>query len=150
MIGLVILLGGGTVAVVRVATDQTNSVTLSAVVGRWERPGDKPLSGFQTNPTVLTISPDGRFTFSAGIQMNFPANGRPPGGDTGAGFPDFSSAHFDCNGKIELMEDHFTLRSTAGPCGTVDATLSGDGNTLDIGLANGSKNWSMALTKAGS
>lgn len=139
VIGLVILLGGGTVAAVGIATDQANPVALSSVVGRWERPGDKPLSGFgfQTGPMILTISPDGRFEFSAaGMQMNFPEGERSPVGGAGAGFPVFP---VDCKGTVEPEEDHFTLRSTAGQCGTVEAKLSADGSILDVG--------STALTK---
>lgn len=147
VIGLVILLGGGTVAAVVVATDQANPVALRSVVGRWERPGDKPLPGFQTSPTILTIFPDGRFTFSAGIQMNFPAGERSPGGGTGAGFPDFSGIRIDCNGTVEPKEGHFTLRPTAGQCGTVEAELSADGSILDVGLSNGSRDGSTAFTK---
>jgi hypothetical protein len=81
VIGLVILVEG-TVAAVRIATDQANPVTLNSAVGRWGRPGDKPLSGFQTSSTILAISPDDRFTFSAGIQMNFPAGERLHDGET--------------------------------------------------------------------
>jgi hypothetical protein len=142
VIGLVILLGGGTVAAVRVATNQANPMPLSSVVGRWERPGDKPNSGFgfQASPIILTISRDGRFNFSAGTRFNIPEERLPRGG-TGGGFPDFSS-HYECDGTVEPMEDYFALHSTAGPCGTFEAALSADGSILDVGP--------IALTKMSS
>lgn len=56
VVGLVVLLGGGTVATVGA---QAKPANLGSAVGRWERSGEKPLPGFETNPTVLTISPGG-------------------------------------------------------------------------------------------
>jgi hypothetical protein len=45
------------------------------------------------------------------------------------------------------MGDHFTLRSTAGQCGTFEAKLSTDGSILDVFLSGGSTDGSTALTK---
>ncbi|MGH3916083.1 MAG: hypothetical protein ACRDTC_22145 [Pseudonocardiaceae bacterium] len=99
VIGLVVLLGGGTATAVLVTT---NSAILSSAVGRWEQPGNQPLSGFEVSPMILTISPDDRFAFSVAVnmnfpQMNFPEEASPAGVPDSGKFPGIG-IHYDCRG----------------------------------------------------
>lgn len=114
IIGLVVLLGGGTAAVVSAGT-----ASLSSAVGRWEQGGYQQFPGFERSPTTLTISSDGRFTLSAGVKMG------PSGVDN---FP------IECRGTVEPTKDNFTFHTTTGSCSIFVAELSSDGRTIDVFL----------------
>lgn len=135
---LVLALGGGTAAVV---TNLKDPVALSAAVGRWEQPGSTPMQGFQTQPTVLTVTDAGEFAFSMGITMSAPT-----------GFPEGQSQgiSLDCKGTVTAEGDQFVLRTTVGACGTFTAKPTTDGTTMDVFVQNGSPDGSIALRKTGS
>jgi hypothetical protein len=140
---LVLVLGGGTAAVINATSER---VSLSSAVGRWERPGETPAPGFETGPAVLTVDAGGRFTFTMDVRMtSVPGGGPVPSGQV-QGLPDLD---LNCGGTVDTAGDHFTLRSTTGPCGTFDAKLSSDGKVIDLFLsADGSSNGSLSLRKA--
>lgn len=129
---LLLALGGGTAAVV---ANAGKPVQLDTAVGRWEQPGSSPVSGIETKPTVLTVTSDGQFTFSLGISMTMPGAGDTPGVD------------IQCRGSVTPDGDHFTLRTTAGACGTFTAKPTPDGKIMDVLLSGGSTDGSLALTK---
>jgi hypothetical protein len=135
---LVVLLGGGSAAVYY---NTKKSVDVASAVGRWQQAAGTPISGIDTKPTVLTVSGDGRFTFSTGYKMNIPGGGNFP-----TDLP-VSEVSIDCTGTIEPDGDQFTLRATTGPCGTFSAKPSSDGKVLDVFLQNGSTDGSRALSK---
>ncbi|KOV84466.1 hypothetical protein [Nocardia sp. NRRL S-836] len=136
---LVVLLGGGTAAVV---LNAQSPVALAAAVGRWEQPASTPMQGFETTPTVLTITESGEFTFSTGLTMQ-----PPPGFPQDRAQP--SGIRLDCRGTVTPDGDQFTLRTTAGPCGTFSAKPTADGTIMDVFLQNGSADGSTALRKSG-
>lgn len=134
---LVLVLGGGAAYVGGAVGQQ---VSLSSAVGRWERPGEQLMEGVATGPAVLTVDDKGGFTFTMDMVVSF------PGGQTPPGMP---SMNLNCGGTVEPADDHYTLRSTSGQCGTFDAKLSSDGRVIDLFLAtDGSSSGSLSLTKA--
>jgi hypothetical protein len=143
IVGLVAVLGGGTAAIVGVTS---NSATLTSAVGRWAQPSQQPMTGWTVGPTELTISADGRFTFSMKAKMTIPGGMQPPPGTMST---DFGQFNFDCSGTVTPDGDHFTLRTTSGMCGTFQAKLAPSSNVIDVFISNGSVDGSQALTKAG-
>jgi hypothetical protein len=137
-VAALVVLGGGAAVVLPKVTDQ---VAVSEAVGRWELSGSTPMAGFQTKPTVLTVTPDGKFTFSLGMSMSAP-------GDLPAGV-NAPSIDVECGGTVSPDGDHFTLRSTAGACGTFTARPTADGTIMDVLLTDGSADGSLPLTKVG-
>jgi hypothetical protein len=140
VVGLIVLAGGGTAAVV---TSIGKSVDLVSAVGNWEQqPGQQLIPGWTVGPLTLAISADGRFTLSMRANIEIPddagGSGPPPG------FGDFS---FDCTGTVTPDGDHFTLRTTSGQCGTFEAKPGPDDNVLDVFVDNGSANGSLALSR---
>lgn len=137
---LVVVLGGGTAAVVGATAEE---VSLSSAIGRWERPGEAPAPGIETGPAVLDVNADGAFTFAMEVRMSAPA------GTPAIEVPGFPNLSLNCAGTVEPAGDHYTLRSSAGQCGTFDAKLSSDGRMIDLFLSNESSTGSLSLTKAG-
>lgn len=132
---LVLVLGGGA-TYIGTAGDK---VSLSSAVGRWERQGEQLMEGVETGPAVLTVDDRGGFTFTMDMRVSFPGGQAPPG---------MPSMNLDCGGTVEPADDHYTLRSTSGQCGTFDAKLSADGRVIDLFLAaDGSSGGSLSLTK---
>lgn len=138
IVALVALAGGGTAFIVT-----RDSVELSSAVGSWEQlPGGQSIPGWTVGPISLTISADGRFTFSMRAAMDIPIEIP----NTPAAPPGFGDLNLDCTGTITPDGDHFTLRTTSGLCGTFEASPGPD-NVLDVFIDNGSANGSLALTK---
>ena len=137
IIGLIALLGGGTAAVVAAST--TTPVDLASAVGHWERPAGNLGQGFEMGPALLTVSANGQFDFSVDLTMSVPGNTMTP--------PPIPPMNIKCSGSLSPNQDHYTLRTMSGPCGTFDATLSPDGHMIDLHLQNGSSGGSLSLTK---
>lgn len=138
IIALVVLLGGGTAAVVSATAETTpNTESLSSAVGRWEQPGYQQFPGFERSATTLTISSDGSFTLSAGVKM---------------GTAESPADNFlvECSGTVEPTEGSFTFRTTTGSCSIFVAALSSDGRTIDVVLVNGPILGLSTLTRVGS
>jgi hypothetical protein len=136
ILALVTLGGGGTAAVVAATGDSTE---LSAAVGSWtQQPGGTSLPGWTVGPISLTVTADGDFTFSMRATMDVPADVPQS--------PGFGDINLDCSGTITPDGDHFTLRTTSGPCGTFEAK-PGPSDVLDVFIDNGSTDGSLALTK---
>ena len=141
VITLIAILGGGTAAVVATTGD---SVNLASVVGRWEQSAYQPMPGWTVGPIVLTVANDGRFTFSMKAKMGAPGGPVPPGTPA-----DFGQLNLDCGGMVTADGDHFTLRTTSGPCGAFEAKLAPDNTVLDVFITNGSVDGAQSLTKVG-
>jgi hypothetical protein len=140
IVATALLITGG-VAVVGAGKDVVNLTTLA---GEWGVPGRRPMPGFTAGPTSLTVSADGKFSFSMESRMDFPSGNQPPPGTVPDGFGQFN---FDCSGTVTADGDHFTFRDTTGLCGTFQAAFGPNSNVLDVFNSNGSEGGSMALAR---
>ena len=121
MVGLgalaIVVFGGGGYAAKQVYdVVRPERVALEQAVGTWRQEGQS-IGGVRTDPTVLSVSADGTFRFTAGFQFT---NGVP-----------MAATKIDCSGSVVVAGDHFRLNSTSGSCASFTAKPV-DGGALEL------------------